>query len=381
MKNWIIRNSIFDADQLNPELKVSPWSGHRQFAYDLTTFIQPDRIVELGTHYGCSLFSFLQAIKDFDLKTEMIAIDSWKGDSQAGFYGNEVWELVNKTVAVQFPEQDVHLVRKFFDDAISDVEDESVDILHIDGLHTYEAVSHDFSTWLKKLKQNGIILLHDIESELGYGTNRFWKDLCQNYPEHFSFCHSWGLGIVFPKGDYYYRIFKQENMNDKIQIYEYKAKYQLASIQLNDHKVMVEERDKEIKSMENMINEKDKVMKKMDYMIADRDNAIKSMENMINKKDGLINKLESEMNLKKQELENYICSFETQKKELIEKQISIEKDVNTIKKMDYMIADRDAAIRSMTTMIDERDAAIKSMTAMIDERDLRIKELQNLSEG
>ena len=74
------------------------------------------------------------------------------------------------------------------------------DIIHIDGLHTYEAVSHDFSIWLPKLCENGIMLFHDIASVKKYGSNRFWEELKQQYPYHFEFEHSWGLGILFPKG-------------------------------------------------------------------------------------------------------------------------------------------------------------------------------------
>ena len=45
-------------------IMFSPWVGHRRFIYDLTRYLEPDRIVELGSYYGCSAFAFLQAVKD-----------------------------------------------------------------------------------------------------------------------------------------------------------------------------------------------------------------------------------------------------------------------------------------------------------------------------
>ena len=222
---WHINNTVFESDNINSGLKVSPWVGHRQFAYDLIEFIKPGRVVELGTHYGCSFFSFLQCCKDHNLNSEIIAIDSWEGDEQAGFYGEEVLDTVKKTINEYFKNQNGHLIRKYFQDACLDIEDNSIDILHIDGLHTYDAVSRDFQQWLPKLKENGIILFHDVASKLGYGTNKFWNEIREQYPFHFTFEHSWGLGVLFPKGSEHYKELMEQNFEDKILIYKYLAEY------------------------------------------------------------------------------------------------------------------------------------------------------------
>lgn len=317
MEKWVINKRVYEADEINPNLAVSPWSGHRQFAYDLVTYVKPQRIVELGTHYGCSFFSFLQACKDEKLDTEVVAIDCWEGDEQAGFYGDEVLDTVKETLEKKFSEQNYRLIRKYFADALTDIEDESVDILHIDGLHTYEAVSEDYRTWLCKLKSDGIILFHDVASELGYGTNKFWMELQKEFPESYTFTHSWGLGVLFPKGKKYYDAFAENNMQDKIKIYEYEARYALEHRQLQDHIIMVQERDKSIKANEKMISEKDELIAKCEELIKARDEAIRSNEKLIDQKDEVIAKCEE------------------------------------------MIRARDEAIKSNEKMIDEGDALIK----------------------
>lgn len=174
-----------------------PWAGHKYFAYDLIANIKPERIVELGTHYGTSLWSFSQAVKDQQIKTELNAVDTWKGEEHAGFYGEEVFKTVTAIKNKFYPGLKINLIRKNFDDAVSSFQDNSIDVLHIDGLHTYEAVKHDFENWLPKTKKNGIILLHDIKvKERDFGVYKFWEELKEEYST-VEFFQSFGLGVLF----------------------------------------------------------------------------------------------------------------------------------------------------------------------------------------
>ena len=75
-KQWVRCSPSFESDIINPDLKVSPWSGHRRFAYDLISFMRPNLIVEIGTHYGCSFFTFWQAAKDLNIQLTCIAEDT-----------------------------------------------------------------------------------------------------------------------------------------------------------------------------------------------------------------------------------------------------------------------------------------------------------------
>lgn len=178
----------------------SAWSGHVNFAYDLVRFMQPKRIVELGTHYGVSLFSFCQGIKDGNLQSNCFGIDSWVGDPHSGSYGEDVFQTVKTISDIHYPNIP-SLVRTTFDDAVHLFEDRTINLLHIDGYHTFEAVSHDFETWLPKVAENGVILFHDIALRgwRDFGVYKLWETLKIQYPA-IEFHHSAGLGVLFPKG-------------------------------------------------------------------------------------------------------------------------------------------------------------------------------------
>lgn len=176
------------------------WSGHLAFAYDLIGAIQPKIIVELGTHWGESYFGFCQSIAEHGLTCLCYAVDHWLGDEHAGQYGEEVYENVhqyNETYYRDFS----YLLRTSFDDAVSQFHDNTIDLLHIDGFHTYEVGSHDFQTWLPKVRPGGIVLLHDVATrEKDFGIWQLWEEIKAEFPETFEFHHSWGLGVVRKPG-------------------------------------------------------------------------------------------------------------------------------------------------------------------------------------
>ncbi|PDO09814.1 MAG: hypothetical protein BLM47_10730 [Candidatus Reconcilbacillus cellulovorans] len=187
----------FEADALNPILPYTPWAGHRLFAYDLVQTLRPNRVVELGTHYGCSFFAFVQAAKDAGLGTELIAVDTWWGDEQAGFYGEDVFERVQKTVETYYARQNIRLMRCWFHEALTHFEDGSIDILHIDGCHHYENVREDFESWLPKVHPEGVVLMHDIAPRTGYGSAKFWREIRDKFGGYIEFLNDWGLGVLF----------------------------------------------------------------------------------------------------------------------------------------------------------------------------------------
>lgn len=199
MEKWKFYLPVFETDHYNPNIRNSPWSGHTNFAYDLVRFMKPKKIVELGTYMGSSFFSFCQAVKDEKLTTECFAIDTWQGDLHSGFYSDSIYQTVSSVVNRSYPSI-AKMIRSTFDEAVSLFQDESIDILHIDGYHTFEAVFHDFTTWLPKLAKEGVILFHDTEvRENNFGVYKFWGSIKQVLP-HFEFSQSHGLGVLFPKG-------------------------------------------------------------------------------------------------------------------------------------------------------------------------------------
>jgi hypothetical protein len=175
---------------------IGSWTGHLAFASDLIAATQPGLIVELGTHWGESYFTFCQTVEQCGLSALCYAVDHWLGDEHAGRYGEEVFEDVRQ-YNERYYRQFSYLLRTNFDDAAAQFADGSIDLLHIDGLHTYEAVSRDFRTWLPKVSPNGIILLHDIcPRHLDFGVWRLWDEIKAEFPDTFEFHHSWGLGVV-----------------------------------------------------------------------------------------------------------------------------------------------------------------------------------------
>ncbi|WGU94566.1 class I SAM-dependent methyltransferase [Paenibacillus dendritiformis] len=200
--HWYYHQPVFAADSA-PELPREfmthgAWSGHRRFAYDLVRFARPRTIVELGTLYGTSFFTFCQAVKDGQLAARCFAVDTWKGDPHVGSYDDVVYQAVQAVTAREFPQIGT-LVRSDFDGAVNLFADGSIDVLHIDGYHTYEAVHHDYTTWYPKLAENGIVLFHDTAVRLwDFGVYRLWEELVEH--PHITFPHSNGLGVLFPKG-------------------------------------------------------------------------------------------------------------------------------------------------------------------------------------
>lgn len=192
MKNFSFSPSML---MMPRKLPHSAWLGHIPFASWLLDVQRPRSIVELGTHNGASFLALCQAVETLQLSARVYAVDTWAGDEHAGFYGNEIYAELRDYQQRHYAGIS-EMMRMRFDQALEYFADGSIDLLHIDGLHTYEAVREDFETWRSKLSPRAVVLFHDsCVRERGFGVWQYWSEISSQFPS-FEFTHTHGLGVL-----------------------------------------------------------------------------------------------------------------------------------------------------------------------------------------
>ena len=182
---------------LMPDLLLpdSAWLEHAPFAFWLVDALRPKQIVELGCFSGFSYSVFCQAVQSLGLDTRCYAVDTWLGDEHSGFYGAEVFKAFNAYNEAHFSSFS-QLIRSDFDEALQYFPEGSIDLLHIDGKHSYDAVKADYTNWRSKISDRGVILFHDTNvHERDFGVARLWLELMKEY-KSFEFLHGYGLGVL-----------------------------------------------------------------------------------------------------------------------------------------------------------------------------------------
>ncbi len=164
--------------------------------------IKPDSILEIGTESGGTLFLFSRIASE---NAHIISVDIPSGPFGGGYHR---WKIpLYKSFAL--PHQKIHLIRKdshdraTFEKVKAILGGKDIDILFIDGDHTYEGVKKDFEMYSPLVKKDGIIALHDIVPHLETPTcevNRFWNALKIKY-EHEEIVDNWnqnwaGIGLI-----------------------------------------------------------------------------------------------------------------------------------------------------------------------------------------
>ena len=280
--------SLLDAASFSPRSLRSPsaWIGHLPFAAWVIREMSPKVFVELGTHTGTSYFSFCQAVAELGLPTKCFAVDTWQGDEQAGHYGEEIFEQVNAYHQEHYADFS-RLLRMKFDDAVSYFTDQSIELLHIDGLHTYEAVSHDFATWLPKLAPGAVVIIHDTNVRGGdFGVWKLWEELQARYPNNIEFLHSHGLGVLQLDNapDEKKLPWLDERSPDRQRLRSYFA--QLGSRQqerddLNSLKTQVIEYDKQVVALEQTLHKREGEIADLKQTLRDREREIARLNEQV----------------------------------------------------------------------------------------------------
>jgi predicted O-methyltransferase YrrM len=164
----------------------SAWKGHRQFAEWLVAEMKPECIVELGVDFGYSSFVFANALSPE--KGKIYGIDLFQGDYHAGL--RDTYDFVMDKIKENRLET-IEIIRGDFKE-VSTGWNKPINILHIDGFHTYDAVKNDFFAWAPFVLNDGVILFHDTAVQ-HFGIKDFFRQLTGI---KLYFTHSFGLGIL-----------------------------------------------------------------------------------------------------------------------------------------------------------------------------------------
>lgn len=194
MRTEIIRGDL-PSRHFEPRLYgVGAWTSHLHFAYDLVAVLKPAVLVELGVDRGESYFAFCQSAAENFTGTRCFGVDTWRGDQHAGDYDETTFAQVAEHNRANY-ESFSTLLRSEFDDALPKFEPESIDVLHLDGLHTEAAVRHDVGLWLPQMRPGGILLLHDVGvRSKGFGVWKVWNEL-KEQGRSWTFPDGPGLGV------------------------------------------------------------------------------------------------------------------------------------------------------------------------------------------
>ena len=213
----VLQPSVWKIESLTP----TAWGGHIPFLFSLVTLMKPRVYTELGSYNGASFFAACQAIRKNNIQGKAVAIDLWQGDEHAGYYGEAVFNSFKHILSTRYFDVGEYL-RMSFDEASKLFENSSIDLLHIDGLHTYEAVKNDYETWRSKLTDNGVIIFHDTNVfERGFGVYQLWDEIREDGTSY-NFKHTHGLGVLaFGTADENPVVRLLEILNGSVQVREF----------------------------------------------------------------------------------------------------------------------------------------------------------------
>lgn len=153
-------------------------------------------ILEIGAFDGGTTYSFSNFAKSL-ITLDIIAICRFGGGRENA--EKSITKIKNNCSDYQYIGEDSHLENTF-----NKVKDKKYDVLFIDGDHSYEGVKQDFYMYRPLVKDNGVIILHDVKEcdlhkQLGCRVDILWKELQREYKntEEVSFKTCYGIGIIY----------------------------------------------------------------------------------------------------------------------------------------------------------------------------------------
>jgi FkbM family methyltransferase len=162
---------------------INPWqvpSELHRFANIVAT-LRPKKVMEIGTFKGGTLCVLCRLSSP---TADIISVDLPGGKFGGGY--NAMRSFLFRSFCKL--SQTMHLIRgdSHANETLTRVKSiiQSLDILFIDGDHTYEGVKRDFFAYSPLVRTGGVVAFHDIvehPKDSGCEVSRFWKEIKQQY--------------------------------------------------------------------------------------------------------------------------------------------------------------------------------------------------------
>jgi len=164
---------------------------------------KPLRYLEIGTHSGVNLIS-VEKLYGKHPDSKLFCIDPWEDYPEYSEYKGEmdtIYERFKRHIKTFGIEDKVVVKRGFSNDQIPTLENDSFDIIYIDGNHNPEFVLEDAVLSFRKLKNHGYMIFDDYGFDGKSGTSKGIDAFLKGYGKHLRVLTTkwttWGLGQVF----------------------------------------------------------------------------------------------------------------------------------------------------------------------------------------
>jgi hypothetical protein len=147
--------------------KIDGWFNYQNFYQWVLSKSNQGVFVEIGLWKGKSITFMAEKVKEMNYKLKLIGIDTFEGTTDVPSLMADP-NIQNGTLLDTYF-KNIGPVKEYITTIVGDshaeyieFENESIDVLFIDGDHSYAAVKADIELWFPKVKMGGIISGHDF---------------------------------------------------------------------------------------------------------------------------------------------------------------------------------------------------------------------------
>ncbi len=151
---FLWKNGLSDADKIQTHLT----DEEKRELYNLVRKIRPKVVVEIGSYLGASASFLAAAMERFSPQSRLYCVDTWQNDAMDEAKRDTYDRFLQNTMKHAHR---IHPMRGQSIDVATNFPDR-IDLLFIDGDHSYAAVKGDWTHWSPHLHSDACVAMHDV---------------------------------------------------------------------------------------------------------------------------------------------------------------------------------------------------------------------------